>query len=117
MIFFNFVSGSKISINITADTIYGARLALETLLQLTARTRTSTGSSGLVMLRYATVEDEPVYAHRGLLIDTARNFLPVPDILKTIDGLAASKMNVLHWHATDSQSFPIHIEEIPQMTQ
>ena len=51
----------------------------------------------------ALIYDEPRFPHRGLLLDTARHFLPLPAILATLDALAASKMNYLHWHLTDDQ--------------
>ena len=96
--------------------MYGARHGLETLSQLIAPIVTVGGGAGLVILNTATIKDSPMYPHRGLLIDTARNFLPVRAILRTIDGLAATKMNVLHWHATDSQSFPLQIKSRPWMS-
>ncbi|XP_051156817.1 probable beta-hexosaminidase fdl isoform X2 [Leptopilina boulardi] len=107
-------NNKKVSIN--ASTVYGARHGLETLLQLIAPSLTNAGDSTLVIVDNAIIKDKPAYPHRGLLIDTARNFLPVKDILRTIDGLAASKLNILHWHATDSQSFPLEIKNLPLMT-
>ena len=92
------------------------RHGLETLSQLIAPSLTMSGEKKLVLVDYAMIKDKPVFPHRGLLIDTARNFLPVSDILRTIDGLAATKMNVLHWHATDSQSFPLEIKSLPMMS-
>lgn len=103
-------------VSIDASTIYGARHGLETLYQLIAPSLTSTGNPTLVIVDNALIKDKPAYPHRGLLIDTARNFLPVKDILRTIDGLAASKLNILHWHATDSQSFPLEIKSLPYMS-
>ena len=44
----------------------------------------------------------------GLLVDTARHFLPVADaLLPLLDGMAALKLNVLHWHLTDTQAFQL----------
>eukprot|EP01052_Picozoa_sp_SAG31_P053937 SAG31_NODE_14081_length_828_cov_1.063100_1_plen_166_part_00 len=40
------------------------------------------------------------------MIDTGRRFLPMATIRKIIDGLAMNKLNVLHWHMSDSQSWP-----------
>lgn len=63
------------------------------------------------------IEDEPLLPHRGILFDSARNFLPV-DILKTsIDLMAMNKINVFHWHVVDSASWPLYIETYPELTQ
>ncbi|CDS07988.1 hypothetical protein LRAMOSA01937 [Lichtheimia ramosa] len=63
------------------------------------------------------IEDAPAYPHRGLMLDTARNYYPVKDILRTIDGMAYNKMNVFHWHITDSQSFPLRLEKVPELAE
>ncbi|KAL2165241.1 hypothetical protein VTH06DRAFT_537 [Thermothelomyces fergusii] len=62
------------------------------------------------------VRDAPKFPHRGVLIDTARNFLPVDDILRTIDAMAWSKLNRLHVHVTDSQSWPLVIPALPELS-
>ena len=49
-------------------------------------------------------------------MDSSRNFLSLAALQRTIDGLAATKMNVLHWHIVDSQSFPFQVPELPLMT-
>lgn len=69
------------------------------------------------MVANAKIVDKPVFKHRGLLLDSARNYLPIHSIKKQIDAMAASKMNVLHWHATDSQSFPVIFKRVPQMSR
>ncbi|XP_057323366.1 chitooligosaccharidolytic beta-N-acetylglucosaminidase-like [Microplitis mediator] len=112
-----FTKENKIDVIVTASTVFGARHALETLSQLFAPVLKSNTARGLVIVDQAKIQDKPIFVHRGLLIDTARNYLPVPAILRTIDGLAATKMNVLHWHATDTQSFPLHIKNRPLMSQ
>lgn len=98
--------------------MFGARHALETLSQLTAPYSAEVGGSArLLLLRQARVLDRPAYPHRGLMLDTARHYLPLPDIRRTLDGMAASKLNVLHWHATDTQSFPIVSPRVPQLAR
>ena len=57
--------------------------------------------------RAQVIEDEPLYAFRGLMVDTARHFLPVSALLTAIEGMSIEKLNVLHWHAVDDQSFPL----------
>ncbi|KAJ6172152.1 Beta-hexosaminidase 1 [Penicillium chermesinum] len=59
----------------------------------------------------------PLYPYRGIMLDTGRNFITVPKILEQIDGMALSKLNVLHWHLDDSQSWPVEMETYPQMTK
>jgi hexosaminidase len=46
------------------------------------------------------VEDSPAYPHRGLLIDTSRNFITVPTIKQIISAMSYDKLNVFHWHIT-----------------
>lgn len=55
------------------------------------------------------ITDAPAYPYRGLMLDTARNFFPVADIKRTLDAMSWVKMNTLHWHVVDSQSFPLVI--------
>ena len=38
------------------------------------------------------ISDKPAFPHRGLLLDTARNFLPKSDILRTIDAMSWAKV-------------------------
>src|SRR5208283_4459338 len=40
-----------------------------------------------------TIEDQPRYSWRGVLLDTSRHFFPKPFILREIDLLALHKMN------------------------
>ncbi|KAJ7505824.1 N-acetylhexosaminidase [Mycena galericulata] len=55
------------------------------------------------------ISDAPAYPYRGFMLDTARNFFPVADIKRTIDAMSWVKLNTLHWHVVDSQSFPLEI--------
>jgi hypothetical protein len=59
------------------------------------------------------IKDEPRYPWRGLLIDSARHYLSVPLLEKTIDSMAALKLNTLHWHLVDAESFPFVSSKYP----
>jgi hexosaminidase len=51
-----------------------------------------------------------------VLIDSARHFLPVSAILTVLDAMAYSKLNVLHWHLVDDDSFPYVSKALPKLS-
>ena len=59
--------------------------------------------------------DYPRYAHRGLQLDPARNFITVAETKAIIDQLAALKGSKLHIHLTDSQSWRLEIKGYPAL--
>lgn len=63
------------------------------------------------------IEDTPRFPWRGLMLDTARHFMPKQDILKLLDLLALHKLNTLHLHLTDDQGWRIEIKQYPKLTQ
>jgi len=96
---------------LSADNVFGALRGLETFSQLVY------GFGNNYYINPWTIADQPRFAWRGLLIDTSRHFLPVNTILRILDGMAYEKLNVLHWHVVDGQSFPIYSETYPLLTQ
>lgn len=63
-----------------------------------------------------TILDEPKLPHRGLLLDTSRHYLPLSDILLTLDAMSYNKLNVLHWHIVDDNSFPYQSTRYPDLS-
>lgn len=63
------------------------------------------------------IDDKPEFKWRGLMIDSSRHFLPIPLIKKTVDGLLFNKMNVLHWHIIDQDSFPLEVPTVPELNE
>lgn len=51
------------------------------------------------------VRDWPKYSWRGMLIDVARHFIPMRQLYRSVEAMAATKINVLHLHLTDSQVY------------
>lgn len=49
------------------------------------------------------------------MLDTSRNYYGVEDILRTIGAMSANKLNVFHWHITDSHSFPLLLPSEPDL--
>lgn len=96
---------------IIAPTYFGARHAMETLSQLVEYHE----YADALMVATATVSDAPAFRYRGLLLDTSRNYLSVAALKRTLDAMAANKLNTLHWHITDTNSFPLILDSIPNM--
>src|SRR2546423_8357546 len=94
---------------IEAPTAVGALRGLETLLQLLEGDR-----SGYFLPAVA-IQDEPRFRWRGLLIDAGRHFQPVEVIRRNLDGMAAVKLNVLHWHLTEDQGFRVESRKYPKL--
>ncbi|KAL1493804.1 hypothetical protein ABEB36_009492 [Hypothenemus hampei] len=103
--------------NITARTFFGVRHGLETLSQLIWWDNYHGKNGALKVLKGATVEDAPIFSYRGLMVDTARNFMSVESLKRVLVGMAASKLNVFHWHLSDSQSFPMILPNVPQLAK
>ncbi|KAJ4348279.1 woronin body major protein [Didymosphaeria variabile] len=101
------------SIDITAETVYGALHAFTTLQQIVI----NDGSGQLVVEAPVSIKDAPLYPVRGIMIDSGRNYLSKKKILEQIDGMALSKLNVLHWHMVDAQSWPVELETYPDMIE
>ena len=51
------------------------------------------------------------------MIDTARHYLKKETILRTLKAMRMSKLNVLHIHFTDDESFPLWINSLPYITK
>ncbi|KAL8166797.1 hypothetical protein V2J09_008296 [Rumex salicifolius] len=98
---------------IEANTIYGALRGLETFSQLC----TFDYGSKSVQINKAPwyIQDRPRFSYRGLLLDTSRHYLPVDIIKQIIDSMSYTKLNVLHWHIIDEQSFPLEIPAYPNL--
>jgi hexosaminidase len=64
-----------------------------------------------------TIQDRPRFPWRGLMIDVARHFMPVEVIKRNLDGMAAVKLNVFHWHLSDNQGFRVESKEFPKLQE
>ncbi|MDO4228449.1 MAG: glycoside hydrolase family 20 protein [Capnocytophaga sp.] len=63
------------------------------------------------------IEDQPEYPWRGLMIDVARHFFPKEYILKTLDRMAMLKLNTFHFHLLDNEGWRIEIKKYPKLTE
>jgi len=99
------------AIRLTAHTDIGAMRGLETFLQLLSN------DPGGYYFPGVTIQDAPRFPWRGLLLDVGRHFMPVKVVKRNLDGLAAMKMNVLHWHLTEDQGFRVESKTFPKLQQ
>ncbi|UYZ63336.1 beta-N-acetylhexosaminidase [Hymenobacter weizhouensis] len=61
------------------------------------------------------ITDSPRFPWRGLLLDAARHFMPLPVIKRNLDAMWATKLNVLHWHLSDDQGFRVESRTLPRL--
>ncbi|CAG9763941.1 unnamed protein product [Ceutorhynchus assimilis] len=104
----------EIVASIGAKTYFGARHGLETLAQLIWW---DDYRQTLMVLKGATIQDKPKFPYRGLMIDTARNFMSIESLKRVLIGMSATKLNIFHWHLSDSQSFPVVLPRVPQLAK
>ena len=68
-------------------------------------------------LPVVTINDEPRFPWRGLMIDVCRHWQPMDVIKRNLDGMALVKLNVLHLHLTEDQGFRIESKTFPRLHQ
>ena len=98
-------------VQLTAANPLGILHGLQTFLQL-VRT-TPQGFSVPVV----TIDDQPRFPWRGLMIDASRHFIPIPVIERDLDGMEAVKLNVFHWHLSDDQGFRAESKKLPLLQE
>lgn len=98
---------------ITAVSSIGVLRALESFSQLFFQH--SKGPFFYTKQAPVSITDKPEYDHRGILFDVSRSWFPMDAILRTIDAMAYNKMNRIHLHMTDSQSWPLEIPTMPEL--
>jgi hexosaminidase len=99
-------SGAKL----TAPTSLGVLRGLQTFLQLVEITPTGFAAPAVI------IKDQPRFPWRGTMIDVSRHFIPIDVLKRNLDGMAAVKLNVLHWHLSDDQGFRVESKVFPKLT-
>ena len=89
----------------------GVLRGMETFLQLVHQ-----GSQGFVA-DAVEIQDRPRFAWRGLMLDVSRHWMPMDVVERTLDGMAAVKMNVFHWHLSDDQGFRVESKLFPKLQE
>ena len=94
-----------------AATTLGIMRGLGTFLQLVQTT-----SDGFAVPAIA-IQDQPRFLWRGLMIDVGRHFIPLDVLKRNLDGMAAVKLNVFHWHLSENQGFRIESKKFPKLQE
>ncbi len=94
---------------LNAPTTLGVMRGLQTFLQLVETT-----SEGFAVPAVS-IEDSPRFPWRGLMIDVGRHFIPLDVLKRNLDGMAAVKLNVFHWHLSENQGFRIESKRFPKL--
>ncbi len=97
--------------HLRAATVVGAMHGLETLQQLVQSDPTGQ------FVPAVSIQDAPRFRWRGLMIDCARHFISIEVLKHTLDGMAAVKLNVFHWHLSEDQGFRIESKAFPKLTE
>ncbi|WP_034919442.1 family 20 glycosylhydrolase [Erwinia sp. 9145] len=98
-------------VKLDAATRFGALRGMETLLQLVENRADNSA------IPFVDIHDSPRFPWRGILIDSARHFMPLDTLRRQIDGIAAARMNVFHWHLTDDQGWRFASRHFPQLQE
>ena len=101
---------------IDASSVFGAMHALESLAQL-VEVRAAPNAAAVIPSAPVKIIDAPRYSFRGVMIDSGRHYLPLAHIKRVVDACAMAKLNVIHWHLVDSQSFASDSETYPRLAK
>jgi hexosaminidase len=99
------------SARLSAPTPVGILRGLETFLQLVDLDSKGFGAAAV------TIHDHPRFAWRGLMMDVSRHFMPIQVLKRNLDGMAALKLNVFHWHLSDDQGFRVESKVFPKLQE
>ena len=99
------------SARLDAPNPLGILRGLETLLQL-IEPGPESFTAGAVL-----IEDRPRFPWRGLLMDVSRHWMPLDVVKRNLDGMAAVKLNVFHWHLSDDQGFRVQSLRFPKLQE
>ena len=94
-----------------AVTTLGIMRGLQTFLQLVQTTSEGFAAPAI------TIHDKPRFPWRGLMIDVSRHFILLDVLKRNLDGMAAVKLNVFHWHLSDNQGFRVESKKFPKLTE
>ena len=94
---------------LSASNPLGVLRGLETFRQLIVT------SPGGLQVPIVDIRDHPRFPWRGLHLDVSRHWLPIEVVKRNLDGMAAVKLNVFHWHLSDDQGFRVESKRFAKL--
>ncbi len=105
-------------VSLTAFTEKGIFWGIQTIRQLLPNqiNRSATVKGVAWEIPCVSIEDNPRFKWRGLMLDCSRTFIPKEQVKKYLEAMSYFKMNVLHMHLTDDQGWRLEIKKYPELT-
>ena len=69
------------------------------------------------VLGQVVIDDAPRFSWRGVMLDVARHFRPLSELLRFVDLLSLHKYNVFHLHLTDDQGWRLASDRHPRLQE
>lgn len=104
-------------VGVFAATPAGMFRAIESIRQLLPLNVENGRISKQLLLPVVKIEDQPVYAWRGMHLDVSRHFFSLDYLKRFIDRMALYKFNKFHLHLTDDQGWRVEIKKYPKLTE
>jgi len=106
------------SVSISANKPAGIFYGIQSLMQLLPK---EIESKKLVQgvawtVPCVTIDDQPRFGWRGLMLDVSRHFFTKQEVMKFMDDMVKFKFNLLHLHLTDDEGWRIEIKSLPKLT-
>lgn len=98
-------------LTVVAADAAGEFYALQTLRQL------AVPRWGRLWFPCGRLTDAPRFGWRGFMVDDSRHFFGKAAMKRTLDLMAYHKLNVLHWHLTDSEGWRLPVRGYPQLLE
>lgn len=109
------LSVDKSGINITGSDAAGVFYGIQSLAALIPVDQVAKKSAE-ISIGSINIEDAPRFAFRSVHLDVARNFQTKETIFKTLDILAAYKLNHVLFYTTEDEAWRIEIDGLPELT-
>ena len=108
-------NGIVISALAPAGLFRGAQTLRKSLPLVSAKNQGANGK--VVEFPFVTINDQPRFAYRGVLLDCGRHFFSVEFIKQFLDAMALHGCNQFHWHLTEDQGWRFEVKALPDLAK